>query len=73
MSIAKEISIKVHPKLVAQMRNGFGSGKYAEDQFDAVLGLFGTLPYFTGIEELYEPSNPKITQVEGWIFGLALE
>lgn len=73
MKIADENSIKVHPKLKNQMQVGFGSNKDGEDQFDAVLGLFGMLPYFTKLQPLPEPSNPKITQIEGWILGLAPE
>jgi hypothetical protein len=41
-------SIEIHPDLELSMRDGFGSYKLGEDHFDAEVGLFGMLQFFSG-------------------------
>lgn len=63
--------IAIHPDLERSMRVGFVSNTAGDDQFDAVVGLFGMLQFFTGERDLLEPESEGIRQIEGWIFGLA--
>jgi hypothetical protein len=71
--VAEQYGVEIHPELEISIREGFGSEKSGEDRFDAVLGLLGMLRFFTGVDQLPEPGNPKLTQIEGWILGLAYQ
>ena len=70
---AEKYSIMINPELETSMRDGFGPKKDGDDRFDAVLGLFGMLQFFTGLKQLPEPDQPRLRQIEGWILGLPLE
>jgi hypothetical protein len=66
-------SIKFHPELEMSLQDGFGDDRAGEDRFDAVVGLFGMLQFFTGVRNLFEPVPEQIRLIEGWILGLSSE
>jgi hypothetical protein len=51
------------------IRTGFSSGADGEDQFDAVVGLFGMLDVVAGHRIDGAPLSPAVTTWEGWILG----
>lgn len=55
--------------LVEKIQAGFGNSAYAEDQFDAVVGLYGMINVIMGTHSIGEPTSPIMTEIEGWIFG----
>lgn len=63
-------SIRLHPELEAELKDGFGPSKAGEDPFDAVVGLIGMLNILMGNRQFSEPPNEEIRLIEGWIFGL---
>jgi hypothetical protein len=65
--------IKIHQILEQSLRDGFGPRQAGDDRFDAVIGLLGMLRFFTGTDRVPEPKTREITQIEGWILGLAAE
>jgi hypothetical protein len=56
-------------QLLAQMRDGFGTGKAGQDPFDAVAGLFAMIDSIERAGEPALPADPTIRRYEGWIFG----
>jgi hypothetical protein len=48
---------------------GFSSRRVSEDQFDAVVGLFGMLDVMEGRRPEGTPKTPAIATWEGWILG----
>lgn len=67
----EELNIDLKPDLQNAIREGFGSGVRAEDQFDAFVGLLGMVNILRGRQILYEPQEHSLLMVEGWIFGQA--
>jgi len=61
--------VVLEPVLAARIKTGFGSGAAAEDDFDAVVGLFGMLNVILGFRAEGAPDDPAIRSVEGWIVG----
>jgi hypothetical protein len=59
------------PKLVSEIRDGFGDDKFGEDRFDAVVGLFGMLAVLLNLRDAGAPQLPEVQRVEGWILGRA--
>lgn len=55
--------------LLESLQSGFGNRPEGEDQFDALVGLYGMINVVLGGHPLWEPHIPVISQVEGWIFG----
>jgi hypothetical protein len=51
------------------LQNGFGPQARGEDQFDAVVGLFGMLAVVLGNQPPGEPYDEVVRRVEGWIIG----
>jgi hypothetical protein len=49
--------------------DGFGSGRHGEDQFDALVGLYGMINIVMGCHVAWEPALPQLREIEGWIFG----
>ncbi len=68
-SWAKGNDVALHPALVTAIRAGFGSARDGEDQFDAVIGLFGMLNVVLGNRGEGWPIEDRIREVEGWILG----
>lgn len=60
-------------RLSAQLARGFGPRPAGEDPFDAVVALLGMLDVVLGRTALYEPDDPLVRTVEGWILGLGPE
>lgn len=60
---------RLTPELVADVDDGFGADAWAEDRFDAVLGLLRLLQVVVGIVADGTPYGPPTTTVEGWIVG----
>lgn len=69
---ARNTEVILHPFLEKQIKNGFSEEANGEDLFDTVIGLFGMLNLIIGKRTFYEPLNPIIKHIEGWIFGQAL-
>jgi hypothetical protein len=68
---ASRSSLRLAPELEHTIRDGFSSSQAGEDQFDAVVGLFGMLNLVLGLRPLYDPQESNLRQIEGWIFGQA--
>lgn len=66
---AEHTDIVCDPMLVAQLEEGFEASPSGEDAFDAVIGLLGMLQVILGKLPLFEPLDPHLRSVEGWIFG----
>lgn len=49
--------------------DGFGMSATGEDQFDAVVGLFGMLAVVSGVRSDGAPEDKAVGSVEGWILG----
>jgi hypothetical protein len=62
--------VDLAPELAAGIAAGFGSHPGADDQFDAVVGLFGLLNVVRGGRSSGEPDDPVVRRIEGWILGL---
>ena len=52
----------------AAIDNGFGNDSNGEDQFDAMVGLFGMLDVILGNRPSGVPTDERI-RIEGWILG----
>jgi hypothetical protein len=61
--------VDLAPDLLSRMELGFGDDKTGEDQFDALIGLFGMIDVVTGRLDSSIPNDPDILRWEGWIFG----
>jgi len=66
---ARNAGVEFDPAAVAQLNAGFGPGPAGEDPFDATVGLAGMLNVLMDRHRLWEPSQPVLRSVEGWIFG----
>jgi len=55
--------------LHASILDGFGDHLNGEDQFDALIGLYGMINVLAGNHPAGEPLTPQASKVEGWIFG----
>jgi hypothetical protein len=53
------------------IESGFDAGPYGEDQFDAVVGLFGMLDVLLGYRHDGRPDDAFVDAIEGWILGQA--
>ena len=51
------------------IRDGFGADKSGEDQFDALVGLFGMIDVVEGRRAEGAPTTEEIMTWEGWILG----
>jgi hypothetical protein len=57
-------------KLVAMIEDGFGTGSFAEDMFDSVMGLFSMIEVVNGAAVGVPENDEAVYTVEGWIVGL---
>jgi hypothetical protein len=69
---AQTAGILLAPALVAAIEGGFGRRASGEDQFDAVVGLFGMLNVVLGRRPPGEPEDERVRHIEGWILGQAI-
>jgi len=56
-------------ELLAQLLDGFGSGKSGEDRFDALVGLFGMIDTIRGGSSQSFPATPKSDFLRGGCSG----
>jgi hypothetical protein len=70
---AEVAGVRVESSMRAAMLDGFGPSPDGEDPFDTTIGLLGMLNVVLGHQPLYEPEDPVLRNVEGWIFGQAAE
>jgi hypothetical protein len=56
-------------KLKNLILEGFSSSPVGEDQFDALVGLYGMINIVLGSHTAWEPQLPQLRKIEGWIFG----
>ncbi len=68
---ATRVGVTLAPKLIAEVRDGFGADKYGEDRFDAVVGLLGMIAVLLNLRKAGAPQTPDVQHVEGWILGRA--
>lgn len=61
--------VRIHSSLEEYIGNGFGPRGGAEDEFDALVGLFGMLNIITGDRPAGDILEKNITSIEGWILG----
>lgn len=69
---AQTAGVLLAPALVAAIEGGFGRRASGEDQFDAVVGLFGMLNVVLGRRPPGEPEDERVRHIEGWILGQAI-
>jgi hypothetical protein len=55
--------------VLAKIYTGFGSSVAGEDQFDALVGLYGMINVIQGNRMCTELGLAEISNIEGWIFG----
>lgn len=70
-SWVRAAGLRLTSSLEAALLDGFGPSSDGEDDFDAVVGLFGMLNVVLGYRTTGEPADAKIGTVEGWMFGLS--
>jgi hypothetical protein len=66
-SVANQLVLDKH--LTVLIKTGFSDKIESEDQFDALVGLFGMINVIRGNHPCGEPLPPEISKIEGWIFG----
>jgi hypothetical protein len=66
---AVEHNLDLDEAIVELINNGFGMGPNGEDQFDALVGLYGMINVILGRHASGEPLPPQLSKIEGWIFG----
>ncbi len=69
ISWAKLNHLELADPIIANIQSGFGDKLDGEDQFDALVGLYGMINVILGNHSFSEPRLPVITKIEGWIFG----
>ncbi len=67
---ADNYALKFSPELAHQIAAGFGPRASGEDPFDAFIGVCGLLNLLLNDGVIYEPTQPHIQEMEGWILGL---
>lgn len=68
-SWAQRRRINFTENLAAMILDGFGTGKGADDPFDAVLGALSILEVTLGFRAEGNPSDNSVSKIEGWILG----
>ena len=71
LATASALDLALDPALRTAIITGFGARADGEDRFDAVVGLLGLLGVVCGARALWEPDEPIVRSVEGWIIGQA--
>lgn len=56
-------------EVIESLRDGFGSSPDGEDDFDAMVGLFGMLDVVFGKHLEGAPHRREVREIEGWILG----
>jgi hypothetical protein len=68
---ARRAGIRLTTGLERQLLDGFGPSAEGEDDFDAVVGLFGMLNVVLGYRLPGDPTDAAVKETEGWMFGMA--
>jgi hypothetical protein len=68
---ARERPVDLDDEVRAQIADGFGPSRGAEDPFDAMLGLLSMVEVALGYREEGAPNTEVVRRVEGWILGQA--
>lgn len=69
LSWALKRNVDLDPELSRQIRQGFSESSIGEDQFDAVVGLFGMLEVVLGHRSEHPERSLPNRHWEGWILG----
>jgi len=69
ISWAEVLRMDLDNTLHDSILDGFGDRLTSEDQFDALIGLYGMINVLGGNHPAGEPLTPQASTVEGWIFG----
>lgn len=67
LQFARASDIDLEAELEDAIDDGFGSAGSGEDQFDAIIGLFGMLNVLTHRQSANVPDDDAVRSVEGWI------
>jgi hypothetical protein len=66
---SRELRVRPHRELVAQILDGFGPDRAGEDRFDATVGLLAMIGTVRRSAEPDLPDDPSVRRYEGWVFG----
>jgi hypothetical protein len=66
---ASENNLELPESIITLIQQGFGNRSIGEDQFDALVGLYGMINIVLGHHTAWEPQISRLRNVEGWIFG----
>ena len=66
---AKVNEVVIENELLAQIESGFGGSAEGEDQFDAIVGLFGMINVVIGNRTAAPMLTAPQRLIEGWILG----
>jgi hypothetical protein len=69
-AFAARAGIVLDEGMRAALAEGFGVDDFAEDRFDAAVGVLGMLNVALGYRPAGQPPNEDIRRVEGWILGM---
>jgi hypothetical protein len=69
ISWARQHRLRLSLPILEKINSGFSSSYAGEDQFDALVGLYGMINIIQGNHPFGEPGLPVISKIEGWIFG----
>jgi hypothetical protein len=69
ISLAQNLRLSLTSEVREKILDGFGSSADGEDQFDALIGLYGMINVIQGNRPFNEPRSMVISRIEGWIFG----
>ena len=68
-----KVNVNMPVVILCGLEDGFGTGKDAEDQFDAFVGLVAMLAIVLGIRDEGFPQADVLRRVEGWTLGQQLD
>lgn len=66
---ARRRPVQLDEELRAQIEDGFGASRDAEDRFDSMVGLLSMVEVALGYREDGAPKTVEVRKVEGWILG----
>ena len=70
LAVANTVQVDITEEWQTAVWDGFGTDADGEDRFDAAVGLLGLLLIVCGKRPLFEPTDPTVRRIEGWILGM---
>ena len=68
---AQRLGVSWEAAIGPRVAAGLAAGPHGEDEFDAVVGLLGTISVLLGAVPAGVPPDDAVRTVEGWILGRA--